>query len=138
MQKLVLTLILYFGLVIIRGEKKTEKLRKPKKNNRKNRTVKKNRLKFWKNRQVWFYKPKTKKTEPNRNRKNRAKSAKNRAKPKNRGQNRFEPVVPKNRTELKPVGLNWFRFFFKNFSLIIFFDKNRTKQKIITSNYNNP
>jgi hypothetical protein len=31
MQKLVLTLILYFGLVIIRGEKKTEKSRKPKK-----------------------------------------------------------------------------------------------------------
>ena len=69
MHKLVLTLILYFGLVIIRSEQKNQKIEKIKKNNRKNRTVKKNWLKFWKNRQVWFYKPKTKKTEPNRNKK---------------------------------------------------------------------
>jgi hypothetical protein len=63
-------------------EKKTEKLIKSKKNNRKNRIVKKNRLKFKKNRPVWFgfgfisLKPKkpnrtgkkpsqTKKTKPN-------------------------------------------------------------------------
>jgi hypothetical protein len=42
MQKLVLTLILYFGLVIIRSEQKNQKIEKIKKNNRKNRTVKKN------------------------------------------------------------------------------------------------
>ena len=50
-----------------------------------------------------FYKPETKKTKPNPNRteqnwKNRAKSV----------------FVQKNRTELKPVGLNRFLFFFLN------------------------
>jgi hypothetical protein len=38
----------------VRGKKKTEKPRKPETNNRKNWTVKKNRLKFWKNRMVRF------------------------------------------------------------------------------------
>ena len=43
--------------------KKTKKLKKLKKNNNwKNQIVKKNRLKFLKNRPVRFYKPKTKKT----------------------------------------------------------------------------
>jgi len=49
--------------------------------------------------------------------------------------NQFEPVfVLKNRTKPKPVSLNRFRFFLKNFSLVIFLDKNQTKLKIITSN----
>ena len=95
-----------------------------------------------------FYKQKTKKTEPNRN---RQKTRKNRAKPKKPSQNRenraktgktepnrFEPVFAlKNRTEPKPVGLTRFRFGFgfffqkKNFDLVTFFDKNRTESKII-------
>jgi hypothetical protein len=75
---------------------------------------------------VRFFKPGTRKTEPE----------KNRAKPKKPSQtkktepNRFEPVFSlKNRTEPKPVGLNRFRFFFfkKKFGLVIFFDKNRTE-----------
>jgi hypothetical protein len=37
-----------------------------------------NRLKFKKNRPVWFYKPKTKKTEPNLNKKNLEKTEPNR------------------------------------------------------------
>jgi len=54
---------------------------------------------------VWFYKPETKKTEPNPNKKNRAK-----------------PVfVQKNQTKPKPVGLNRFRFFLKKFGLVTFF-----------------
>jgi hypothetical protein len=55
---------------ILEVSKKTEKpikLRKPKKNNWKNRAVKKNRLKFWKNWPVWFkfYKSETEKTKKN-------------------------------------------------------------------------
>jgi hypothetical protein len=78
--------------------KKPIKLRKPEKNNRKNRTVKKNRLKFLKNRPVRFgfsfitLKPKKpNRTEPNL-KKNRAKPEKNRAKlkkPSQTGLNRF-------------------------------------------------
>jgi hypothetical protein len=118
--------------------KKTEKPikpRKPEKNNRKNRTVKKNRLNFWKNRPVRFrfFKPGTKKTELNPNRKNRAKPEKNLAKPE---PNRFEPVfVLKNRTEPKLVGLNRFQFSFgflkKKFSLVIFLIKIEPNRKWI-------
>jgi hypothetical protein len=36
------------------------------------------------------------------------------------------------KTELKPVRLNRFRFFSKKFDLIIVFNKNQIKQKIIT------
>ena len=50
-----------------------------KKNNRKNQTVKKNRLNIFKNRPVWFYKPETGKTEWNPNKKKIKKQ--NRAKP---------------------------------------------------------
>jgi hypothetical protein len=94
-------LLFIFNVLLLGGEKKkTEKpikLRKPEKNNRKNRTVKKNRLKFLKNRPVWFrfYKPETEKTEsnPNRkNRKNRIEPEKNQVKPKKPSQpslNRF-------------------------------------------------
>jgi hypothetical protein len=42
----------------------------------------------------------------------------------------------KNRTEPKPVGLNWFwfEFFsFLNFILVSFLDKNRTESKMLTS-----
>jgi hypothetical protein len=83
---------------------------------------------------VRFYKPKTKKTELNRNRKNRKKpsqTGKNWVKLKTKP-NRFEPIfVLKNRTEPKPVSLNRFRFFFyfKNFSLVIFFYKIKTNKK---------
>jgi hypothetical protein len=67
--------------------KKTEKPikpRKPEKNNWKNRTMKKNRLKFWKNQLVrfWFYKLETKKIEPNRKKPEKtSQTEKNRAKP---------------------------------------------------------
>jgi len=119
--------------------KKIKKPIKPEKNNRKNRTVKKNILNFWKNRPVRFrfFKPGTEKTELNPNRKNRAKPEKNRAKPE---PNRFEPVfVLKNRTEtgrFEPVSVR-FRFFKKKIQFGYFFDKNRTEPKMNTSNTNN-
>jgi len=118
--------------------KKTKKPRKPEKN-RKNWTVKKNRLnrlKFWKNRPVRFYKPKTKKTklnrtrtEKNRTEPNRTRTEKNRAKPVWTG---FCPKKP-NGTEIgrfEPVLV----FVLKNFDFVTFFDKNRIEQKIITPN----
>ena len=70
---------------------------------------------------VWFrfFKPGTRKTEP-----------------KKTESNRFEPVFAiQNRTE--PVGLNRFRFFFKKFGLVTFFDKNRTEPKMNTRTKNN-
>jgi len=63
--------------------KKLIKLRKPEKNNKKNQTVTKNRLEFFKKPtgsiRFWFYKPETKKTEPNQTEtgKNQAKPEKN-------------------------------------------------------------
>jgi hypothetical protein len=92
---------------ILGVSKKTEKPRKPEKkllkkpNREKNRL---NRLKFWKNRPVrfWFCKYETEKTEP---------SWKNQVKLVWTG------------TEPKPVGLNWFWFFLKKFSLVIFLYK---------------
>jgi hypothetical protein len=109
----------------VRGEKKTEKPRKPETNNRKNWTVKKNRLKFWKNRMVRFgfgfisLKPtKPIRTEP---------TGKNRAKPIWTG---FCPKKP-NRTEtgrFEPVS---FRFFFFLIRFSYFFYKNRTEPKMI-------
>ena len=83
----------------------------------------------------------TEKTEPNqKNRVKPSQNRKNRAKQKKPSQtrktesNRFELVfVLKNQTESKPVGSNRFQFFFfLNFVLVIFFDKNRTERKIIT------
>jgi hypothetical protein len=63
--------------------------------------------------QFWFYKPKTKKTEPNPNQKktkpNRPKSSQT----EKTDPNQFKPVfVLKNQTEPKPVGLNRFQFGF--------------------------
>ena len=59
-------------LIMLGVSKNTEKPIKPRKLEKK-KTEKpnreKNRLKFWKNRPVWFYKPETEKTEPNPNRK---------------------------------------------------------------------
>ena len=90
--------------IVIRGEKKT----KPRKLEKKNWIVKKNRLKFWKNRPVRFgfgfinLKPKklnqTGKTEPNR-------------------------FCPK-KTEPNRNRSVWtgFSFFFFNFNLVIFFE----------------
>ena len=103
--------------------KKTKKPRKSKKNNWKNRIVKKNRLKFWKNRLVWFrfYKSKTKKTKPNPNKKKPSQIIKKPSQIKKTEPNRFEPVfVLKNRTEpdrFEPVSV----FFLNNFGLVIFF-----------------
>ena len=83
----------------------------------------KNRLKFWKNRPVrfQFYKSETEKT-----RKNRAKT-----KP-----NWFEPVFIQ-KTKPKPVGLNrfWFFFYIKNLISLFSFNKNQTKLKMITLNW---
>ena len=70
----------------------------------------------------------TGKTEPNRE--NRAKTGKTEP-------NRFEPVFAlKNRTETGQFDLVsvQFRFFFK-FDLVIFFDKNRTEPKMITTTF---
>ena len=80
---------------------------------------------------IRFYKPKTektnrtgpklKKTEPNQ---------KTEPKPSQTGLNRFLSL--KNRTEtgrFEPVSV-----FFLNFGLVIFFDKNRIEQKMITPN----
>jgi hypothetical protein len=84
----------------------------------------------------WFYKPEIEKTEPNPNRKNRAKLEKNepnRKKPSQTGLNRFLSK----KTELKLVGLNRFRFLKKkiNFSFVTYFYKNRTEPKMITPTY---
>jgi hypothetical protein len=92
-----------------------------KKNNWKNRIVKKNRLnrlKFWKNRLVRFLFYKSKTEKPKLNRTQTEKTELNRKKTES---NRFEPVfVLKHRAETGR--LNWFRFFLKkNFSLIILF-----------------
>jgi len=102
--------------------KKTEKpikLRKPKKNNRKNQTVKKkrlNRLKFWKNRPVRFGFLSLEPEKPNRTGKkpekkpsqNRAKPEKTEPKPSQTEPNRKNRAKPKNRA--RPV---WTGFFSK-------------------------
>jgi hypothetical protein len=140
-----------------RGEQKNQKTEKTrKKNNQKNRT-KKNPIKPIKILKkpvgsVRFYKQKTEKTEPNRNRKKiepkRSQTKKTKPKtektePKSRKPsqtrkiepNRFEPVFAlKNRTELKPVGLTRFRFNFgfflkKNLVWLFFFIKTEPNQK---------
>jgi hypothetical protein len=80
----------------------------------------------------WFYKPKTEKTEPNLNKKKPGKKPSQTEKTES---NQFEPVfVLKNRTETSQFELVSV-FFKKNFVLIIFFYKNRMKQKMITSIY---
>jgi hypothetical protein len=108
--------------------KKTEKHikpRKPEKNNRKNKTLKKSiRILKKPNGLVRFYKPETKKTEPNR-----TQTEKNQKKPSQIGKtdlNRF--LFLKNRIEPKPVDLNRFWFFFKNISvwLLFFFIKTKS------------
>ena len=106
-----------------------------KKNNQKNWTAKKP-IKILKKPagsvRFRFYKQKTEKTEPNRNKKNQkktkpnrkngAKTGKNQAKTEKTEPNRFEPVFAlKNRTEPKPVGLTRFRFFFKKIWFGYFF-----------------
>jgi hypothetical protein len=80
----------------------------------------------------WFYKSKTEKTEPNLNKK---KPGKNPSQTEKTESNQFEPVfVLKKRTETSQFELVSV-FFKKNFVLIIFFYKNRMKQKMITSIY---
>jgi len=80
--------------------------------------------------QFWFYKPETEKTEPNPE-KNRKKPSQN----EKTEPNQFEPVfVQKNEpnwtetSRFEPV----LSYFLKKFSLIIFFNKNQTEQKMIT------
>jgi hypothetical protein len=112
--------------------KKTEKLIKPRKQkkNWKNRTVKKNRLKFWKNRPIWFYKPEIKK--PNRTK--TEKTRKNRVKPEKPSQtrktepSRFEPVffLKPNRNRSVWTG---FGFFKKNSVLLLFLIKIEPNRK---------
>ena len=104
-----------------------------KKNNRKNRTVKKNRLKFWNNQPVrfgfGFISLKLKKP-------NRTQTKKTGKNPSQTGKNRASPVwtgfCPKNKSKL--VGLNrfWFAFgFFLKiyFNLIIFLIKTKSNWK---------
>jgi hypothetical protein len=127
----IMNIISLLWLGVFKKTKKPIKPRKSEKNNRKNRTVKKNRLKFWKNRSVWFFKPGTEKTEPNPNptRKNwKKKQSQNRAKPVWTG---FCSKKP-NRTEtsrFEPVSV-----FFK-IQFGYFFDKNRTEPKMNTPSY---
>jgi hypothetical protein len=90
--------------------KKLIKLKKQKKNNRKNRTEPKSGKKI---------EPNPKKTEPSR---------KNRAKPVRTG---FCSKKP-NRNRSVWISFGSVLVFFFKFGLIIFFDKNRTKPKIIT------
>jgi hypothetical protein len=74
--------------------------------------VKKNQLKFLKNRPVRFYKHEIEKTELNPNRKKLSQTG------KKLSQNRVKPVfILKNQTKPKPVGLNRFRFFLKKISV---------------------
>jgi len=67
--------------------------------------------------------------------KNIAKTKKNRVRPKKPSQAGLSRFFSKKQTEQKPkpIGLNQFWFKKTKFSLVIFFDKNRTKPKIITS-----
>jgi len=91
----------------------------------------------------WFYKPETEKTEPNQNKKKTRKKPsqtekiepnwKKSSQIKKTEANRFELVfVQKNRTKLKPVSLNRFRFGFFLISVWLLFYKNRTEPKMIT------
>jgi hypothetical protein len=91
---------------------------------------------------VRFYKQKTEKTELNRTESKPKKPGQNEPNRENRGKtgktepNRFEPVFSlkkPNRTETGRFDL--VSVFFskkKNFSLVTFFDKNRTEPKMIT------
>ena len=108
--------------------KKTEKPIKLKKNNWKNRTVKKNQLKFWKNRPVWFqfYKPET---EKNRG---KPKKPSQTEKPNQAGLNLFCPKKS-NRTETSRFEPVLVFFQKKKIDLVTFFDKNWTEPKMITS-----
>ena len=122
---------LYKSVGVFKKTKKPIKPRKSeKKNNRKNRTVKKNRLKFWKNRPVRFgfdflsLEPE----KPNRTRTRTEKTGKNRAKPKKPSQtglNRFCSKKP-NRNRSVWTG---FSFFFLNSVWLLFFIKTEPNRK---------
>ena len=140
--------------------KKSNYREKIKNNNKKNRTVKKNQLKFWKNRPVRFgfgfisLKPKKpnqtqtgKKTEPNRKKTSQiekpSKTEKiepNRVKTKSNRKNQAKPIwtgfclKKPNRTEtgrFEPVSV-----LKKNSVWLLFFNKNQIEPKIFTSNLN--
>jgi hypothetical protein len=122
--------------------KKPKKLKNklPKKPNRKKKPIK--HIKILKKLtglvQFRFYKPETEKPNPNRVKPEKKKNESTRK--KSSQAEKTEPTslnrfCPKNRTELKPVGLNRFWFLKKKFSFVIFFYKNRTESKMITPNY---
>jgi hypothetical protein len=109
------------------------KLRKPEKNNWKNRIVKKNRLEFWKNRPVWFFKLETEKAEP-KLKKPEKKSSQTGKKPSQTEKNRAKLVfVLKKPNQNRSV---WTGFDFKkkiySIWLLFYIYKNQTEQKIIT------
>jgi hypothetical protein len=79
-----------------------------------------------------FYKPETEKIESNRIKPKQKKARKKLSQTGKTEPNRFELVfVLKNQIEPNPVGLNRFRFK-KKLIWLYFFNKNRTKLKIIT------
>ena len=98
----------------LKMSKKIEKSRKPEKNNQKNRTVIKNRLKFWKNRI---------KVEP-KNLKKLSQIGKSRAKPKKWDKPVWTGFCPKKPNKNQSVWTGFglvLVFFKKKFSLLIFF-----------------
>ena len=115
--------------------RKPEK-KQPKKPNRKKTRL--NRLNFLKNRPVRFGFITKKLKKPNRTETDK-KPEKNRAKPENPSQNRFEPVFSlkkANRTEtgrFDPISVFFSKQ--KKFNLITFFDKNRTEPKMISPTF---
>ena len=84
----------------------------------------------------WFYKSETEKTEPNPNKKKPSQTGKNQVKPENRAKLIWVEFCSK----ITEPNWNWSVWtgfgFKKKIVLIIFFDKNRTKLKIITFTYN--
>jgi hypothetical protein len=105
--------------------KKPIKSRKQEINNQKNQTVKKKLIRILKKLtgsvRFRFYKPEIEKTKPNRTHSEKTES------------NRFEPVfVLKNRNEMKPVGLNRFRFLKKIDLVIIFLIKIKPNKKLLS------
>ena len=103
-----------------------KKMKNQKKNNRKNRTVKKKPIKILKKLTglVQFYNSETKKTKP---KKNQVKSEKTDPNRKNQAKPIWTGFVLKNQTKLVSLNRYRFSFFLNQFNYI--FNKNQTKQK---------
>ena len=135
------TFFFYFAIGVRKKTEKPIKLKKQKKITEKTELKKKSikPIKFLKKLagsvQFRFYKQKTEKTEPNRNRQKTGKkpsqTGKTEPKPEKTEPNRFEPVFTlKNRTEtgrFDPVSVFFFKK--KNSVWLFFFDKNRPNRK---------